>query len=211
VKRFLLLCLTYLCFLPLCWGQARTISENQSESSRNSYSMRMQNLRISQGKVWVNGNLLQQNELPPALKSPDPDYHLQASFVGNMDFSFVYDRQEYVVRNGRIMEIPAATSAVVMRGGAPEVRSKEHYYQNMKEETPSLFYNLVREAALKEEINILILDYELAQGVQRQKIREELRARISEFLDLQVASMSLQIRQLEREIEDAREQMQFRQ
>lgn len=210
MRRFLFLCLSVLLGANTLWSQARTISGNQEQSSSNYYSMRMQNLRISDGKVWVNGNLLQENELPQALKKLDPDYHLQASFVGNMDFSFVYDRQEYVVRKGRIMEIPSPK--MTMRGGgAPEVQSKEQYYQAMKEEAPSLFHNLLREAALKEEINILFLDYELARGELRNKIKEEIRGKLSEFFDLQIANMSLQIRQLEKEIEDARQDMMYRQ
>ena len=109
---------------------------------------------------------------------------------------------------GKLTEV--ATEA---QGNDPGYNSKsatEAYYSQLKRESPNLFYGLSREGALLEEIRTLLIDYSVAQGKQREKIKEEIRLVLGQLYDINERNKEMEIEELEDMIQAAKAEVQYR-
>jgi hypothetical protein len=164
----------------------------------------MQSLRIEQGKVWVNGNLTQKSELPARLQEINGEYRFQASMYGVSELQFSFMGGDYLLKNGKIVELPAPQSQQALSAEANTL-TKQDYYSNLKQESPTLFLQINREALLTEKYMGLLMDYETAPRELRAGIEEEIRLVLGELFDLSLANMELELRELEQEVEIIRD------
>lgn len=187
----------------------RTISDDQDNNLAGQSAPASISVRIEDGKVWVNGNLVPSKELPASLKEVNPAVFYQAAIFGVKDISFQLMGHEYLVRDGKITEAPARPR-MARDNSLQQQTAAEAYYSNLKREAPGLFYSLSREGALYEECRRLLIDHQLAQGKQKDKIREEIRLVIGQLFDINERNKELEIRQLEQMIEAARKEVELR-
>jgi hypothetical protein len=185
--------------------------------TQNSYdraaeaSVRQKNtttIRIDQGRVWVNGKLMAQESLPQSLKVIDPYIYYESTVAGVTEFTFNLGDHYYLMQDGKLTEIQLADEGEV--AGYDSKTATEAYYSQLKRESPGLFYGLSREGALLEQVRTLLMDYSLAKGQQREKIREEIRLVLGQLYDINERNKELEIEELEDMIEAAKKEVQYR-
>lgn len=197
-------------FVSAASAQSPRCAPDEKNCSRNATAVR--SIRIEDGKVWVNGNRLTADHLPPGLRKLSSDYAFQATMVGEGDFMITLFGEAYVVRDksvevAPIQQVQSNTTAGFQPGTAS---AKTEYYARMRDEQPNLFYNLNREAQLYEECMQLVLDYRMARGDVRKHIRAELRERLDQLFEINMINMERQIESLEGELKAAREGLEAR-
>lgn len=194
--------------------QARNSSEANFEQSAGSGQEGL-NFRIENGKCWINGNLVAAKDLPKGLQNLDKAIFYQAAVFGIPEISFVLGGKEYLVRKNRIVELEpvqrgALNVAANSLGNSSEQRVAEEYYSQLKRESPGLFYGMSYEGALYEQCRTLLLDYQMAKGSQKEKIREELRLVLGQLFEINERNRELELEQLERMLETARKEVSYR-
>ena len=133
----------------------------------------------------------------------------EATLFGGNEFKFSLFGNEYLLKGGKVVEIPKATTR--QAGVGNPSTNKEGYYSNLKNENPWLFNNLAKEALLHEQAARLMLEYQTAEGKQKQETREHLALVLGELFDISMANQAAQIKQIEKEVKTAKQQMEFRQ
>jgi hypothetical protein len=164
-------------------------------------------LRIDQGKVWVNGKAIPNEELPLSLKRIDPNIYYESNVAGVSEFTFNLGDYYYLVQDGKLSELQAA------EGDLQAYDSKtatEAYYAQLKRESPNLFYGLSREGILLEQVRTLLMEYSLANGKQKDSIKEEIRLVLGQLYDINERNKELEIAELEDMIEAAKQEVQYR-
>lgn len=179
--------------------------KDQDVSSRSQHTT----LRIDRGKVWVNGNLIPSENLPPSLRNIDSDIYYESTIAGVNEFTFNLGDDFYLVQDGKLQELPAE-----LPGGAVVADNSrgatEAYYSQLKRESPGLFYGLSREGMLVEQVRGLIVDYHAASGKKRDAIREDIRSLLTQLYDINERNKELEIEELEDMIKAAKLEVQFR-
>ena len=171
------------------------------------------NLRIEDGKFWINGNLIPSKDLPGSLQGIDKAIFYQAAVMGMDELAFSLGGSDYTVRENKITEIsrqPDNQLTVLSEQSNSTNRAREDYYSQIKREAPGLFYSLNYEGALYEEARGLVASYQKAKGKQRDEIRENLRTVLSQLFDINEHNRELEILQLQQMIESAKEEVQYR-
>lgn len=172
-----------------------------------------QSLRIEEGNVWLNGNLVPHEELPAGLQEMSPTYRLQLSFQGGEELEVTLLGQDYLIRNGRIAAIERplpALDAPLIEGNDNTAEMQSAYYGNLRESAPVLFQRMATEAELFEDCMRIILDYETADEATRQRLRMQLRSNLDAQFDMSIANMELEVQQLELEIQQIRRDIEYR-
>ncbi|HEX2899106.1 MAG TPA: hypothetical protein VHS96_05225 [Bacteroidia bacterium] len=189
------------------WSQSaydRTAFKKESSRPTN----KIIRLRIDEGKVYLNDRSLPTAELPSSLQNIDPNIYYETNVAGVTEFTFNLGNRFYLVQNGKLTEVVGEGQS-----DATSYNSKtatEAYYSQLKRESPGLFYGLSREGALLEQIRSLLIDYSVAQGKQRDKIKEEIRLVLGQLYDINERNKELEIAELEDMIQAAKEEVQYR-
>lgn len=196
--------------LPLgtaAWGQsANNYAEKVSAPAAKQRTSTT--LRIDQGRVWVNGKLIPTENLPQSLKIIDPYIYYESTIAGVSEFTFNLGDHYYLMQDGKLSEIQVSEDAQI--AGYDSKTATEAYYSQLKRESPGLFYGLSREGALLEQVRTLLMDYSMAKGQQREKIREEIRLVLGQLYDINERNKELEIQELEDMIEAAKKEVQYR-
>lgn len=187
----------------------RKISSENADTYQNA-SISSVNLRIEEGKVWVNGNLIPRKDLPKSLRDIDPNIKYKSAAFGVGEIGFNLGGNEYLVKEGRIMELPSRTKEVTPLKDRPSKDAMEEYYSNLKRESPNLFYSLGREAALTEQARNLIYEFQLSKNKEREKIREELRVVLGQLFEINEHNRQKEIIELQQMIDAAQKEIQYR-
>ncbi|MBP6722826.1 MAG: hypothetical protein KA239_10900 [Bacteroidia bacterium] len=190
----------------LLWSQ--TNYDRASYKKENTAPNKVIRLRIDQGKVFLNDRSIPVTELPTSLQNISPEIYYETNVAGVSEFTFNLGNRYFLVQNGKLTEV--ATEA---QGNDPGYNSKsatEAYYSQLKRESPNLFYGLSREGALLEEIRTLLIDYSVAQGKQREKIKEEIRLVLGQLYDINERNKEMEIEELEDMIQAAKAEVQYR-
>lgn len=202
------LCFTLL-LLTACtalWSQAAY--ERAAYKKENSSSNKAIRLRIDQGKVFLNERNLPSSELPVSLQSISPEIYYETNVAGVSEFTFNLGNRYYLVQNGKLTEVAAEGQS--NESSYNSKSATEAYYSQLKRESPGLFYGLSREGALLEQVRSLLYDYSVAQGKQREKIKEEIRLVLGQLYDLNERNKELEIEELEDMIKAAKAEVQYR-
>lgn len=212
MKRLLTISLALLLSAGTLLAQRQQKVRNISSQEQNYETVAQPtqlSLRIENGKVWVNGNLIPKEQLPATLQNLHPNVFYQAAVFGVEDITFTLGAHEYLVRDGKVMEMDGRTPEKETKGEG-NLAAKEAYYSQLKKEAPNLFYSLSREGALYEECRRLLLEYQMAQGKQKDKIREEIRLVLGQLFDINERNRELELQQLEQMIDAAKKEIEYR-
>jgi hypothetical protein len=177
-----------------------------SESSRN--DAEITRLRIDQGKVFLNDKNIAPSALPYSLQKISPDIYYETQVAGVDAFTFNLGDRFYQVQDGKLTEVEGEG-----QGAEPTVdrrNATEAYYSQLKRESPNLFYGLSREGVLLEQVRSLLMEYSVAQGKQKDKIREEIRLVLGQLYDINQRNKELEIAELEDMIQAAKEEVKYR-
>lgn len=189
--------------------QIRQISsENQVYGNKSSQL----NLRIEEGKVWVNGNLLSKKNLPKSLRQIDERIFYQSVVFGLGEIAFSIQGREYLVKDNKVIELPSrsAVTANSTSMGKSQQAAMEDYYSNMKKEAPALFYSLAREAALAEQCRNLLIEFQTAPPREQKQIRKDLRTILDQLFDINEHNQQMEIKELQQMIDAAEQEVQLR-
>jgi hypothetical protein len=193
------------------WGQAATNASDPGKQMRTLPKEKvleaearpsMQSLRIEDGKVWINGNLAQKSELPERLQNVSRDFTFQTAMYGVSEVEFNLLGGDFLLKNGKLIELPPpaqSSNAGLVQTNANTL-TKQDYYTNLKNESPSLFMQINREAYLTEKYMSLLLDYQTAPPERQPGIEEEIRVVLGELFDISLANMEMELRELEEEV-----------
>lgn len=186
----------------------RAVPQDSYYQNYEAASNEIHTIRIESGKLWINGNLQKEKELPASLQKIDPDYLFEARLWGHNELKFSLFGKDYLLKNGHLVEM--TTPVPVNRDYAPDVSDKENYYSSYKKQAPNLWQAWQIEAKLTLECQQLLVEYELAEGLEKKEVRRQLEKKMGLLFDLQVANEEEEIRQIENEIEALKEQLKFR-
>lgn len=187
----------------------RKISSGDAETYQNATISQI-NLRIEEGKVWVNGNLIPKKELPKSLRDIDPQIQYKSAVFGIGEIAFTLAGNEYLVKADRILELPSRTESFTPAKDRPSKDAMEEYYSNMKRESPNLFYSLSREATLTEQARNLIYEYQMSKGKERNKIRGELKVVLAQLFEINEHNRQKEIIELQQMIDAAQKEIEYR-
>ncbi len=201
-----------LVLLLACYGAAWTQSADLHSAKYNAPLARQKNsttLRIDQGKVWINGKSVPVEELPASLKVIDPYIYYESTVAGVSEFTFNLGDHYFLLQNGKLSEIEI-TDPSQTNGGYDSKAATEAYYSQLKRDSPSLFYGLSREGILLEQVRSLLMEYGVAGGKQRDKLKEEIRLVLGQLYDINERNKELEIEELEDMIDAAKKEVQYR-
>jgi|GEM_PF-4977861 len=205
---FILIVLTSCASLTAQEPTIRRISDGyQSDGSVPQKS----SLRIEEGKVWVNGNLVPVKALPKGLRNIDPAIQYQSASFGMGEIAFNLYGTNYVVKDDRVVELQAKPSVnAVPPSERPSTKAMEEYYSNLKRDSPGLFYSLGREAALTETARQLTQEYNLTSGKEKEKVKDELRVILGQLFDINEHNRGKEVLELQMMIDAAQREIQMR-
>ena len=188
----------------------RKISSDYGDTYSQAKQVSQISLRIEEGKVWVNGNLVPRKELPKGLRDIDPNIHYKSAAFGVGEISFNLAGTDYLVKDDQIRELPSRTTDLVPVKDRPSTDAMEEYYSNLKRESPNLFYSLSREAALTERARNLVYEYQLTKGKERAKVKDELRVVLGQLFEINEHNRQKEIIELQQMIDAAQKEIQYR-
>lgn len=166
-------------------------------------------LRIDQGKVWMNGKQILEENLPASLKHLDPNIYYESTVAGVTEFTFNLGDHYFLIQNGVLTEIQMDDVEPAISGYDSKTET-ESYYSQLKRESPGLFYGLSREGVLLEQVRSLLLEYGQTKGKDRDKIKEQMRLVLGQLYDINERNKELEIEELEAMIEAAKKEVQYR-
>lgn len=182
----------------------RTLSTENPTESQPGVGTTPQSVRIENSKVWVNGNLLVRNDLPNSLQNIDPEFKMQMTTTSRSDFRLLLFGKQYLLRNGRLMEVPSEGGYATPSNNESSYQGKEDLFSSLKNEEPDHFYNLKKEAVMYERCMQLVLEYQMAEAKVKDKIREEIRLLLGEQFDMSIRNMEKEVETLDQELQEAK-------
>ena len=156
--------------------------------------------------VWINGNLLQDEDVPESLKNPNMS--VQITLFGSDEFGFSMFGRDYLLKHGKILEMQAPVRSA--SDFTPANLSKDDYFSTMRSETPDLFSSWRREAELQELCTRLTLDYSVASDPEKAILQPRLKLALEELFDIIVQNQLQEIYQVESEIATLKKEISFR-
>lgn len=206
MKR-LLFSLLLLTACNLLWSQAALDSKGLPQEKVR-YNSQLTQFKIDAGRVFLNGRLIPSQNLPSSLQKVDPDIYYETTVAGVTEFTFNLGERDYLVANGNVTELSGEGQSDQLTAG--NKTATEAYYSQLKRESPGLFYGLGREGILLEEVRSLLMDYSVAQGTQREKVKEDIRLVLGQLYDINQRNKEMEIEELEDMIQAAKEEVQYR-
>lgn len=182
----------------------RTLSTENPTESQHGSGATPQSVRIENSKIWVNGNLLVRNDLPNSLQNIDPEFKMQMTTTSRSDFRLLLFGKQYLLRNGRLMEVPSEANYSASTNNESSYQGKEDLFSSLKNEEPDHFYNLKKEAVMYERCMQLVLEYQMAEAKVKDKIREEIRLLLGEQFDMSIRNMEKEVETLDQELQEAK-------
>lgn len=177
-------------------------------------ALKVQKLRIEQGEVWINERLAETSDLPEGLRAINPDHFFQASISGPFDFRFTCEGKDFLLREGKIYEYPPELLSQQPENNEIKLPEEEvpHdlFYSKVKREFSSYFSNLQRAAELHDRYVLLMFQYQKAPDAEKPAILESLRTVMESLFDLNHQNDEDQLDVLEKELDEAREMLEFR-
>lgn len=170
----------------------------------------LQSVRLESGKLWVNGNLIPGNELPPALGRNSTHLDFYATFQGIRSVELQVDGKNYLIQPGRISDISRLSV-----GHAPSASSRhpdQQYLEKLQEESPETFRSLAAEADLNKKSLQLSREFITTADPRRKaELRTELRRVLDQLFDLNVQNQQEELDFLEEQIQIRREELKIKQ
>lgn len=212
--RFLILTVLFTALLAgTGMAQSKQVRNTSTYGQPTTNAATQLSMRIEQGKVWVNGNLIPKKELPHGLQELHPDFFYQAKVYGRKEIPFSFDGRDYVVKAEKIVELPPRSGQLVgnsTQGPVDDQAAMEEYYSQLKRDSPGLFYSMTREANLTMQARELVYKYQFAAPKEQNKIREELRDVLSQLFDINERNRELEIEELQQMIDAAQKEIEVR-
>lgn len=205
--------LVFFCFLP-SWYYAQVLRVNGSQflekksmpSAGLVSAPALQSLRLDEGKFWINGNLIQAQELPLKLQSQLQERDFYASFQGIQAIELVLEGKTYLVKPGRISDITKICSS-----GKTETHDQA-YMERLSREEPETFEALSREAELNRKTLSLSKAYiSSADPRKKAELRAELRMALEQLFDLNIRNQEQELFFLENQIAIRKEELKIKQ
>ena len=189
-------------------GQAQTqprIKEQPSGvyTSANTPAQ-VQSLRIEEGKVWLNGRLLPEEELPASLHSVDPAVRITLSLCCNVSTqTFMLNGVAYLLKEGRIIELSPRTDT-----GASGDDNLQRYFNDLQAKDPQTFENMTKEAQLEVLSRQLAERYRGAKAEKdRREVEDELRLVLDEIFTIKQQNMQNEVRYLQSAIDQLEQRL----
>ena len=168
-------------------------------------------IRIESGQLWLNGNLQKEKDLPKSLRDIDPNYLFEARLWGHDELKFSLFGKDYLLKKGKLVEMPSRSATPVNKAYTPKVADKSDYYSVYKNQAPSLWQGWQIEAQLTLECRQLLMEYELSQDkLEKKDLKSQLGKKMSLLFDLQISNEEEEIKQIEKELNALRENLEFR-
>jgi hypothetical protein len=165
----------------------------------------LQTLRFDQGKVWINGNLLQNQQVPNGLQDRIGESDLYASFSGVSSVELVFEGRSYLVRPGRITDISALQT---QKSGSD---SDTRYMDRLSKSSPETFKGLTLEAELNRKTQTLTRTFlQTTDPRLRADLRQDLRAHLEKLFDLSIENQRKELEFLEKQIELRKEELRLK-
>lgn len=210
--------LVLFCLLTSLFGQiqGQAVQNSANRSVQNNYSAPRASstlsFRIENGKCWVNGNLMDEKDLPVGLRSIDPSVYYQTAVLGINEIGFQLYGKAYLIRIDKIIELPPVSTQqnTNVSRAYPQQEAAEEYYGQLKRESPTLFHNIGREGMLYEQCRDLLLRHQKAKGKDQDALREEMRNVLGQLFDINERNRQMEIQELELMIESAKKEVMFR-
>lgn len=201
-----------LCCIVSYWANAQVVrihgsgllERSQVEPARVAAPV-LQTLRFDQGKVWINGNLIQQHQVPSGLQGRISESDLYASFSGVNSVELVFEGKSYLVKPGRITDI----STLQMQKTGSDSDAK--YMERLSKSSPETFKGLALEADLNRKTQTLTRTFlQTADPRLRADLRQDLRAHLEKLFDLSIENQRKELEFLEKQIELRKEELRLK-
>lgn len=165
----------------------------------------LQTLRFDHGKVWINGNLIQQQQVPSGLQSSIGESDLYASFSGVSSVELVFEGKSYLIRPGRITDI----STLQMQKSGRD--SDARYMERLSKSSPETFKGLALEAEMNRKTQTLTRTFlQTADPRLRADLRQDLRTHLEKLFDLSIENQRKELEFLEKQIELRKEELRLK-
>jgi len=198
--------------IPLCMSaqiirvDGGQFLEKENPASDKISAPVLQTLRLDHGKVWINGNLIQHQDLPASLRGRITNRDIYASFNGISSVELVFEGKNYLVKPGRICDI----SKIYESSSSGD--SDDKYMERLSKAAPETFQALTREAELNKKCLNLSREYfKVAEPRRKAELKSELRLTLEQLFDLNVENQTKELAFMEQQINIRKEELKLKQ
>lgn len=199
MKRTVLLSLFIVFFGSIAFcQQIRTMNKYEEYYS----SPQKNTLKIFDGKIWINGNLMPKSSLPYSLHKLPKNYQVDASFFGLNEFVFYIAGKEYCLKGDKIIENKN------LENYTRKDKLGEYFYQ-LKKKSPELYYS--KETEKKLEIFITQKRqqyYQTSLLSKKSAIKSEIKTALELLFDIQINNQQKEINLLKAQLDYLEDQVQ---
>lgn len=168
----------------------------------------LQSVRVESGKMWVNGNLIPGNELPPFLGRSSAQLDFYATFQGIRSVELQVEGKNFLIQPGRVSDISRISAGHHNSHRHPD----QQYLERLQEESPETFRSLAAEADLNKRSLQLSREFITTADPRRKaELRTELRRVLDQLFDLNVQNQEEELDFLEEQIQIRREELKIKQ
>jgi|GEM_PF-5013402 len=177
------------------------LERNHTETIRSAPPV-LQTLRFDQGKVWINGNLVQATQMPVGLQDRIGESDLYASFSGVNAVELVFEGRSYLVKPGRISDMTG------LQGAKTSNPADTQYMDRLHKSSPETFKALTLEAELNRKTLELSRTFlNTTDPRKRADLRQDLRTHLERLFDLSINNQRKELEFLEKQIELRKEEL----
>lgn len=184
------------------WSQALRISgsqllEKSAFPQAKKEHLVLQTIRLDAGKLWVNGNLLPQQELPPGLQTLTRQTEFYASFQGIRSVELMLGGKSFLIQPERVTDI----SMISGSGNRSPLPADQVYLEKLRQEAPETFRALTLEADLNQKAHQLSRAFLTSTDLRKKaELRAELRRTLEQLFDLNILNQTEELAYLESQI-----------
>jgi hypothetical protein len=211
--KFLICMFFPLTILNPLWAQALRISGSQLleksalPQARKDHLV-LQSVRLDAGKLWINGNLLPQQEVPPSLQALSRQTEFYASFQGIRSVELLMEGNSFLIQPGRVSDI----SKISGTGPRNPLPTDQVYMEKLRQESPETFKALSLEAELNQRAHQLSRAFLTTADLRKKaEIRTDLRRTLDQLFDLNIRNQSEELEFLESQIALRKEELKIKQ
>lgn len=178
---------------------------------------KVQTIRIAQGKLWLNGNLIAPTHLPPSLAKVSKESLFEASWIGLQSFSFMLEGIHYVVKENKVVELSPYTDQnkqlLAPSGNKKDMSSDEEIsgiYQEYKNQDPEGFNSMATQAMLEARIWNLLGLYQTSSGKTRLDLYGQIQENLSMLFDMDIYNKRSAVEQLRKQLDAIETDLNYR-
>ncbi len=193
----------------------RTMNSQEAYYSNTTFNP-LQTLRIQNGMVWVNGNLVPDAELPIELRSLRKDFFVETSVKGGTEYRFNLMGGDYFLREGKLVYSGKSgtdengVQSYSNNSNAQGNLSLEGYYANKRQEQPLRFSSMVNEGELHQRCMDLARKYLESQLVEKEALKPALRACLGEWFDINMMNQEAETQKSQQDLDRIKRELEFR-